>query len=267
MSDPTQGGATSVSFEEIERQQAAGEQKPLDLNTVKLDGDDIPEALRGKSVQELVAKLTGTEQALRLSEDARLHAERQPPAAAPVAAAPAPEPPKEVSDDEIRQLYEEDPIKGIEAMSARAVARAERNLESRLGPLVAGSSASAEAAARAKYPDEFELFGDDIAKVVASVPNAKVMMANPGAWSDLIALVRGRDGNFDKLLAHKQSKAADQSRRSAQELQAAQAGFSGTGGSAPSGTRSAVKLDALQQEIARNMNMTDEQYIAWMRVS
>ena len=261
MSDPTQG-ATSVTFEDIERQSTQDAATAADVTQMKVDGQDIPEHLRGKSVKEIIAALEGTGQALKLSEAARLQVQ-------PVQQAPAPvvEQPKEISDEEIQQMYEEQPLRAIEAMNQRAIQRAERNLEVRLGPLINGSAAQVEQSVRAKYADEFALFGDEITQVASGIPNRQAVLSNPAAWDDLVALVRGRENNFNRLLQHKASKTTQVSRQQAQLEQVAGVGFSDNSGGRGRAPTSVAGLDPIQKEIAEKMGLTPDDYVKWSKIS
>lgn len=264
MSDPTQG-ATSITFDELEQQNAAADagQQQADLGALTVDGQDIPEHLRGKSVKDLIAAIGAREEALRLSEAARLQSATPAPPA-PVAP-PPPEP--ELTDEQIAQMHEENPLKAIEAISDRAVKRAERNLEARLGPLVNGTASQVEAAIRAKYPDEFALFGQDITNIAANVPNAKAVLSDPTAWEQLIALARGRPGNFERLLEHKMNKSGGVTRQIAQQQQQDSVGFSDHSGGRGRAPTTVAGLDPIQREIAEKMGLTPEDYVKWSKIS
>ena len=73
------------------------------------------------------------------------------------------------------------------------------HIEARIAPLTAGTMNAAENWARQEYGDEFELFEKDIKALVNGVPNKQVFTTKEG-WQDAIAYVRGKAGNFEKLL-------------------------------------------------------------------
>jgi len=266
MGDPTRGGASSITFEELEQQaaveEAAGKQ-PKMLET-KLEGDDVPEELRGQSIKDIIARLKGREEALRLSEVARLEAAGRTvasPAALPI------EEPVELTDEQIAEMHSEEPLKAIQAVTARSERRMAKNLETRLGPLVTGTAASVEAAARAKYPEEFELFGADISKIASNIPNARAALTDPTVWDGLISYARGQPENFEKLMARKLAKSGAPTREVVQRQQVEEVGFTGSSGKRPVPVQGAPTLDLLQKEIAAKLSMSDAEYIKWMGVS
>ncbi len=266
MSDPMGGSVpTSVTMDEIEQLQQ--DQPEADLSKVTLVGDDVPEDLRGKSVKDALARLGGLSEALKVSEQARKQAETNAQLALSGRQDPPkseePPAPKELTEDELRELYEENPLQAISVMQDQAIRRAERNLESRLGPMMTGTAAQVENAVRAKYADEFELFGDQITSLAASVPNGKAVLSNPAAWDDLIALVRGRPGNIEKLITKKTSgRTVDQARQE----QIGATGFTGSGGQRGTTREVGGQLDPIQKEIAEKLDMSEADYIKWSKV-
>ena len=266
MSEPA--GLVSVDLDEMEKAQSSEQPKPVNLSEVKLDGDEIPEDLRGKSASDVVARVKALTAALQVSEQARLTAEnvvKVATAQAPRAPEPEPEP-AEMNDEQLRQLHEENPLEAIRVMNAQAIRRAERNLEVRLSPLMAGSASSAEQFARGKYAEEFALFGDQISDVVAKMPNSKTVMSNPAAWDDVISFVRGRPGNIERLIEQKIAKTTAPRQQVAQQQQVESVGFSGTEARARPIPKNAAQLDATQKEIAEKLNMTLEEYVKWANV-
>lgn len=255
MSDPN--GPESVTFDELEQQ--AVTPPAADLTQIKLEGDNVPELIRGKTIDEAMKAFGSLEQSLKASEQARVQPQAQ-------VAAPVVEEPKELTDDELATLYDESPIKAIQAMQEQAERRASRNLESRLAPLAAGTAATVEAAARAKYADEFALFGDQITAIASQIPNARAVLSSGAAWDDLIALVRGRAGNFDKLIEHKTQQRQQPVREAARTEQRESVGFSDSGGSRGRIASSEAGLDATQREIASNLGMTPAEYIKWSKI-
>ena len=249
---------------------AAGN-KP-DLTKITL-GEEVPEHLKGKSVKDLIDYANGMGTSLKASEEARRAAEARaaavaaaPAAAAPAAAAPVEE--KEITDDELSEMYRTDPMGAITKMNERAIKRVERNFEMRIGTLVKGGTSSAEQAARAKYPDEFALFGAEISQMVANLPN-KDPLSRPEAWDDMISYIRGKPGNFDKMWEHKNKKGNDAAAQAAREAQEREAGVTMTSmTAAPGGSPRKDKntLDDTEKEIARNLNMSEADYIKWRNV-
>lgn len=202
-----------------------GQQNPLEA---KLDGDGIPDELKGKTVKELLAARQNLTESLRLSETRRTELENAQRAAAVASQAPPPPPPPkeepELTDEQLAELHQKNPIEAIRYMQAQAARTAERNLERRIGPLMTGSASSAEQSARAKYPDEFQLFGDQIERLKNDPKVSKEALASPQAWDDMIAYIRGKPENIDKLFDHRVSKNKPAAQAAAQAAQAAAAG-------------------------------------------
>lgn len=230
--------------------------------------------LEAKARQDLLAsqgedpRVKALQEALRISEEAR---KRQESLAAP--AAPAPEPVKKMTRDELNDLYQKDPLAAIELMQAEATRMATENLERRLGPLMSGSASMGEESARRKYAEEFELFGPAIKDYIERLPD-KSVMSRPEAWDDLVSWFRGRPGNFEKIIEHRQMKAENAKAEEARKMQAEGAGAHARSEiRAPSSAGSKMTLDDTQREIARALSpglspdKAYEEYIKWMRVT
>jgi len=204
-------------------------------------------------------QIRGLQEALRISEEARKRVEDL------AAAGRAPAPKKEdelpkLTREQLAELHQRDPLAAIEYMQADADRRLSENLERRLAPLISGGSTTAREAARAKYPDEFELFGGDIEKMLSDPRVSRDAMSQPQAWEDMIAYVRGRSGNFEKLVEHRASKDKDKAARDAQAREAASAGAHTRTDVRPPAPASGVELDAVEKEIAKaiHSNLSEE---------
>lgn len=268
MADSPSVGASSVTLDELE--QTPPESPKLD--DVKLDGDNVPEEFRGKSVADMLKAVKGLGDSLKLSEEARQRAETlaklasERPAAAPIPAQPPVEEPKELSDEELNELYANEPLKAIRAMQDSMIRRVERNLNARIGSLTTGSASAVEQAARQKYPDEFKIFEQDIKDMVAVLPD-KSVLANPQAWDDLVSFIRGKPGNWERFMAAKAAPSKAEAAANARQDQADTVGFSGTEARMRSIPGSVDQLDAIQKEIAANLDMTEAEYIKWSKVT
>lgn len=238
------------------------------LGDMKLDGDDVPEHLRGKSAADLIKLAESAQEAVKLSENARLQAEARAAAAGvqQPATLPEPKPEPELTEEELAELHQQDPLKAIRYIQTQAQRAAERNFEARLGSVVAGTASQVENAARAKYKDEFELFGDQITSVAKTIPNAQQVLMNPSAWDDLISLIRGRSGNIERLIERKSAQPAAPSRRAAADMEAQSMGFSDTGQTGRRPASNPSQLDSIQLEIAEKLNMTPAEYVHWSNV-
>jgi hypothetical protein len=270
-----QSGAAGVTFEDMERQlkeQEAALLKP-DLTKVTLEGDDVPEALRGKTAAEALARVKLLEETLKTSEIARqqalatasLAAERREPAPAPKPE-PAPEP--QITAADVAAAFNEDPEKGIQLMAKmqeQGIKRATEQFTQRMEPMLAGSVSTAEADARRRYADEFEIYADEIKATLAQIPNRQVM-SSPASWDDLIAYVRGKDPM--KLFTRMQEKERATQQQQAQQEQRNLTGYSSTGGQRPAApAATGVVIDETVKEVCRNLGISEADYIKWAKVS
>lgn len=263
MSDPT-----GMSIDEMETTNAGP--PAVDLTKVKVDGEGVSELLKGKSVTEVLAQFGSMEAALKASEQARLTAELTAKTALSTQDRPVLEPvveePKEMSDEELAELHQTDPLKAMRVLADRSERRVTKNLESRLSFVTKGSSATAEHAARAAYPEEFELFKDDIQQIIKTIPNASAVMSNPQAWDDLMAVVRGKKGNFERMIEKRIAGNGGKTRETAQSEETTQMGFTEQTQVRRPAAKTVDQLDATQLEIADKLNLTPQEYIKWSKV-
>lgn len=250
MPGENEGGpfGTSMTMQEIEESIGAEEKPPVDLTKLMADGDTVPEAYRGKSVDEIIkiaeSARTQMNESTRAAQEAREAAQRAEQLGR-TAPPPPPEAPKDLTREQLKELYEEDPIAALEVMEQQALRRVERHVDQRLEPLTAGTVNAAENWARQEYPDEFALFGDKIKGMVDSIPNKSVFSTKKG-WEDAVAYIRGQAGNFEKLIEHRQTKNNSEELGNARERERQNAGFTGrtTVASTRRDTSSSTRQDA-----------------------
>lgn len=254
----TQGvGYTLEDFEAID----SGDQSGADPDSIKLEGEKIPERFRGKSLSDILKENAQLEQQARLAV-----LEQRKPEPAPVAPrAPEPPPEPELTREQLQEMYDNDPLAAIEAMQAQALRNAERSLAGRLGALEAGTVGATENWARTEFADEFELFGDKIEQFKNSLPNKAVLTTKQG-WKDMISYIRGQDENFEALLEHRAGRPRPSS-KTARKAQAASAGFSGGGTRrSSSNSRGGVRLSADQREAAQGLGISEAEYARWNNI-
>lgn len=230
------------TLEEFE-QATAVPAAPQSAADIKLEAADLPDGLRGQTAAELARQLEGLKGALRTSEEARLvlseSLKRGSAPAAPAAPA-APSLPSKTRE-ELAEMMRDDPMQVIDYLSVHLAANMDQHFERRFKPIVEGSSSSMESRYRERYKDEFELFKDDIAAVKAQV-NPAVLSTETG-WDDIISYVRGRPGNFEKLVEKRtQSTVAAPSLELVRSEQRRDTGFT------PAATRSSVVTDGAKNE-------------------
>lgn len=268
MTAPT--GPVSQTFEEIEAatKPAANAPKPEEIKVPEVEG--VPDVFKGKTMADIIRIATDAQEAVKLSvqrqKELEAAASAAPPAPAAVVEEPKPEP--ELTKEQIAELYQKDPIAAIEYMSAQAERRVQQNVEKRLGTLVSGTATAAEQAARIKYPDEFALFGDQITATVKALPH-KEPLSQPQAWDDLVAYIRGKGDNLDKLFEFRINKTKGKQAADAQAAQAAAAGpaTQSTTRAPASPAAGAEGLDALELEVAGKMGLSPQEYAKWKRVA
>lgn len=219
---------SAMTMDEIEESMSGDTQEKPDLSKITADGDDIPEAYRGKSVTDIIkiaegarTQMNESTRAAQEARDAALRAEgsRTPPP-------PPPEAPKEMTREELKALYDEDPLAAIAKIEEQAMNRVAAHVEARIAPLTAGTISAAENWARQEFPDEFALFGDEIKGMIDSIPNKQVFSDKKG-WQDAISFIRGKAGNFEKLIDHRANKNNTEEGERARGRERESAGFSG----------------------------------------
>ena len=270
--------AEAADFDTIEAQIKAGEEKGSGALTTKLDGDAIPEELRGKTVADLIEMQKGLKAAVLTSESARAQTNERlaqiegrlaAPAVAPVA---APVAAPEYTDEQFQEEYEKSPATAMLKLQKRSETILERNISSRVAPILDGTSQTVEAGARAKFTEEFELFGTQIDDFVKTQMGGK-KPATPQAWEHLVSFVRGQPANVEKLFERRTNKTAEAARVAAQAAAEAATGFSGTAGAvrAPAGSGKPGELDATEKEVvaqlvASGVVKNEAEYIKWKGV-
>lgn len=255
MAEDSGGSADLIEFDSFDPNE--GEGKGKNAGATVLDGEDIPEAYRGKTATEII-KLAesargGMNDALTMARDAAQASQR-----AAETSARRDDPPKEaekpLTREQLKEIYDEDPIKALEIMEAQAMTRLQSHVDARLAPLAEGTMSSAENWARQEYGDEFSLFEEDIKKMVNSIGN-KALFGTHKGWEDTIAYVRGQKGNFEKLIDHRANKVNESARDSARQGQRQGAGFTAkntrTGTSTPTGTGSMEGMSAEESTIVQ----------------
>lgn len=263
-------GATHVDIDEYERSKAAPPAPPK-ASEFKLEGDDVPEEFRGKTAAEIAKEAKAFQTALRISEDARtsMRASLERPQEPARPAAPVVEEEKLPSREEIKALYDEDPIAAIEKMQEIALRAAEKNLNVRLGQMSAGTASLAENWAREEFGDEFKLFGDEIKSFISKIPDKSPLSTKEG-WENMISYIRGQRGNFEKLMKYR-TEGPGKTGTEARIEQEAAAGFSGTNGAArsaipakgPSVVTDETEKEIVKEFIASGTFKDEAEYLKW----
>lgn len=266
MADEGDDYNSEVTIDDVIAAENAERAQPL-----KLDGEDVPEEIRGKSPAEIADMVRRHQEALRISEDARLKAlESRPAVVTPPAAPPAPEPVKTMTQEEFDALYESDPRAALQVYAELQEKRIMQNVEARISSLAGGTASSIETAMRERYKDEFELFDNEIKTLAGQVPD-KALLANPQAWEQLISFVRGKPGNFEKLLEHRTQKTTAAAADAARQTQVTDSGFSSKGSVAPTGPKGSgdlthYGLDETERMVADKLGISYADYAKQKRM-
>lgn len=258
---------SSVTMEELEvaSKPATEAPAPPDLSTVKLDGEGVPEELRGKTAAEAVALVSAFKKALQTSEDARKQGQTNLELAmrqAPQAPAP-PAPPPELTPEQWTELFQADPVRAIDLRTDQRVKAEAANLEARLSQLVRGTAASIEQGARAAYPEEFALFGPEITQIAQSLPGGPAALSSPQAWDELISLVRGRKPNMERLFEARMAKTTGATQAKAQADEAASIGFQAAPVQRAAPPTRGGQIDDVERQIMSEMGMTEAEWLRW----
>lgn len=242
-------------------------QTPTDFSKITLDGDDVPEDFRGKSVSEAIQQAARFKEALRVSEDARialknsqeaLETTRRGPAP-PAPAAPTPEP--ELNEEQLQALFEENPRKYHDYVAQQSERRIMRQLQGAIAPVVGNSADMAIRDARNRYPDEYAAFGSDIENFISTQIPDKAALAAPGAVDQMMNYLRGMHyKKFGEYLANKNNGGLEDA-RSALGSQTPN-GFERTP-QPPRGNgknKGPIQLDDTMKDIARALGVSEEDY-------
>jgi hypothetical protein len=264
-----QGRSHSMDFTEIAQQAEVA--KPQDYSQVKFEGDDIPEIVRGKTAAEALALISGMQESLRLSEQARQQAlatsvalsERQPQAApAPVVA----QEPAEPTEAELKAMFEEDPFKYHQTVAQINDKRNERRMLAAMQPMVSSTASSAEQMARTKYKDEFDILGPEIDQIIQKeLGGNRQVLVDAGSWDRLVKYAKGE--YFDKFVAEKSKRSSNANLEASRTREAnnAPADFTGRNGNdnpRPRGGK-IKELDATQKEICKIQGISEQDYMTY----
>lgn len=273
-----QTGPTTIGLDEVEdllpeHEEGGTKPKPtaapsaVDLYNQRLEGENVPESVRGKSIAELIQYGVARDEALRLSEQARqdllavstrpVQINNAPPAAPDV---------KPLSKDELNELFQNDPIAAMDYMVRLRGGELVNHVERRIGSLADSNRQTAESRARERYKTEFELFGPEITKALSTLHDQSGLASDVG-WDNAIAWIRGQSGNFEKLMEHKTKQSANVGREEARSGQRVAAGYTAAAPRReplPVG-QNGRQLDPVTLEIAETLGLSPEEYIKWSK--
>lgn len=229
-----------------------------------LDGEAVPEEFRGKKFADVLGIVSGLKSALKTSEEARtqalattqLLAERGAPIPAPVAPQQQAAGPVEPTQEQWKEMYENDPFayqqKRFEVMEQRLA----KGIDVRVAPSNANAAETAKQMARVKFPETFELLSkevDEFVEMAFPSPEARASLAAPGAWERVVQYVQG--ANIDKIFAAREAKKAASAATTRQQAERQFAPPAANGSrTTPRGAKlTPVTLDETSKEIARNL--------------
>lgn len=208
----------------------------VDLPAPPADEDDrVPATPATPAAPADTSALTtqlAEEQARRIQLQLQLEQLRSTPAPQPQA--PQGQPP--MTEQELRQLHDEDPVRASAVLASRIADARVQNLDARMSTMLAASAAVVEAQVASRFADDFADYGDEIRQVMQQVsPEHRI---EPGSWEQAIRLVRG--AHLDEIIEKRTKAATAKLAEEARQVQSRSAGFSGTGrASAPTSGGSA----------------------------
>lgn len=252
---PAAPARADVMLEDIEKDlkiQEEQEKRDKEAADAKAKADAEAAARRAAEAGSVDPRVKALEEALRISEEGRRRTEDTLRTAGLATQRKAEEP--ELTEEQLAELFQKEPIKAIAYMQTKANKAIEDNIAKRLDPLISGGATGARELTRAKYPDEFQLFEKEISAMLDNPAISKSAMNQPKAWEDLIFYVRGQPGNMEKLIelrtGRERGKAADDARTA----QAAAAGAHTRSDVRPPVMSVGADLDDTEREIARTIN-------------
>lgn len=246
-----------VMLDEIEKQmkeQEAADKVASDAAEAKAKAD-----LEAKARADAAAaappdpRVKALEEALRISEEGRRRQEETLRSITPGAGKKTDETP-ELTREQLAELFEKEPLAAIEYLQTNAMKKLDESISRRLEPLVSGGATSAREMAKSKYPEEFIVLGPEIQAMLDDPRISKSAMNNIQAWDDLIAFIRGKPGNFEKLVEHRASKERGKAADDARAREAAAAGTHTRSDVRPPAPVVSGDLDDTEREIARTIH-------------
>lgn len=237
-----------------------------DYSKVTLEGDEIPEELRGKSLSDALKELSGLKNALKISEDARialknsqeaLETRQQTPSPTPPPS-PAPEP--ELTEDQLKELFESDPFKFHQYQAQQLEKRLLGTVQRSVQPVVGSAADFAIRESRSRFPDEWKAFGKEIETMISQLPDRSAL-ANPGAMDQLMNYARGTHWQkFQEYLNSKNGGTLDEARDSLARETPQDFSRAPKQPSSPTPSRRQIQLDDVQKQIADAMGISHADY-------
>lgn len=249
-----EGSVASKPDEKSPQQMAA------ELFSTKLEGDHIPESIRGKSIAEIVQQSNSLERALSVSEDARKRAVYTQP----YPSQPAPVQP-DMTPEKMNELFLENPFEAVRQMLNVAGGSVLEHVDRRLQPLAGAGAAAAQRYAEQAHALEFKLFKDQIDDFVKQSGNPSAW-SDPKSWDDLVSYIRGRPENIDKYYEARSKTTTTEQANAARTAEAGSAGaslVSKKGPSGPAGKDNDFGLDEIEKEICRVSGWDYGEYHKW----
>jgi len=206
--------AQEVTMEEMEDLAKIAEAETSKAGaTTKLEASDVPDALRGKTVDSLIETNRRLEESLRISEDARTALRREAHTVTDRREEATEDPADRMTREEFEELYKTEPMKALEIYDRRLTKSILQNVEARFGSLKASAASSQLEHAKAKHKIEFELFEKEIMEVARQIEPD--VLATEKGWNDIIRYVRGQDDNIDKFVEAKSGRTREVAREEA----------------------------------------------------
>lgn len=256
------GSKRGTDFDEIERRNSLP--TPTDFSKITLDDDDVPASLRGKTVADAIAHAKALQNALEISENARLALKNSSEALAEVRSGqqsqqnlPVPAAPHRKSPEEWRELFDTDPFEYQQQKLAELKDEMLGTMQSAIAPIAGSASEFSQRDAQSRFPDEYAALGKEINETVARIQD-KSALVNPGAMDELISYVRGK--HVTKYIEYLNRKNGQD--LSSARVEASRQTPNDFATTPQRRTRSPSKqLDETEKEIARALGVTYDDFL------
>lgn len=242
------------------------DQEKLDQEKAKvqdavLEGDEVPEELKGKAVKDVVQAYKGLSEGFKKSEEERHRLAMRPLETPqrieqPQTIQQEPEP----TDEAIRELYDRDPVAAQRVIAQVESKRTQQKLyDERVSPIthtLDSLVATQELLARQRHAEVFDKYGDEIKSAMGGIN--KSALTSPNAWDDVVSWIKGKHiSDFVDMEVQKRLKTQQEDQRSKAGATVRPTGQSLSG--------PAPVLDALEREVMQKMGIfkTEKEYIKW----
>jgi len=184
-------------FEDEDEEEEQEQPQRPDYQSIRLDGDDIPEPLRGKSVSEAMQQYNSIlSHAQQMAQQMRQGQMQQQQQQTP------PEPEKPVFEDD-------DLLGDARNFETKLNQFVQRRVSPYVQQQMQAQTQQARQLAQQQFGDEFQRWGQEIDQLAGQLPVQQT--ANPQTWAQLVQYVRGQ--HMDEIIQERIQAAQQQPRK------------------------------------------------------